>query len=72
MIRITSQKEDTITLELSNGHKEAIDKIVADYNLKGTIEAISFILSIISEADGKAINNGKGSFVPSENLRNSK
>lgn len=36
----------------------------------GEKEALDFILSILREADGKAINNGKGSFVPSDKLKN--
>lgn len=58
-------------IELDNGHVKALEKIVNDYGLKGEEEAISFLLSVISEADGKPINNGKGSFVPSENLKKS-
>lgn len=70
-IKIT-QTEGNITIELDNGHKQALKKIVADYGLKGENEAISFILSVMSEADGSPINNGKGSFIPSENLKKDK
>ena len=67
---IAIKKEDGKTeVTLSNGHLAALDKIVKDYNLAGEKEALDFVLSIMSEADGKAINNGKGSFVPSEKLK---
>ena len=67
---ISIEKEDGKTkITLSNGHLAALDKVVNDYNLLGEKEALDFILSIMSEADGVAINNGKGSFVPSEKLK---
>lgn len=56
-------------MTLDNGHAVALEKIVNDYSLKGDEEALSFILSIISQAEGKPINNGKGVFLPSENLK---
>lgn len=66
-----SIKKETgkVDVELSNGHLAALTKIVTDYELVGEKEALDFILSIVSEADGKAINNGKGSFLPSEKLK---
>lgn len=67
---ISIRKEgDKTIIELGNGHALALAKIVKDYDLIGEKEAMDFILSIMSEADGKAINNGKGSFVPSEPLK---
>lgn len=70
-IKISTEAEK-ILIELDNGHKQALKKIVSDYGLKGENEAVSFILSVMSEADGNPINNGKGSFVPSENLKKDK
>lgn len=67
---ITIKKEAGKTeVEISNGHLAALEKIVKDYGLLGEKEALDFVLSIISEADGKAINNGKGSFIPSDKLK---
>lgn len=68
-IQIEKPTEDKRVVNLDNGHVQALKKITADYNLKGEEEALSFMLSILSEADGNAINNGKGSFVPSEKLK---
>jgi len=68
MINIEKKEGKTI-ITLDNGHAIALEKIVSDYNLKGEAEAISFILSIMSEANGNAINNGKGNFLPSEKLK---
>lgn len=60
---------DKADVELTNGHLAALEKIVKDYNLAGEKEALDFVLSLISEADGKSINNGKGSFLPAEKLK---
>lgn len=60
---------DKTTVNLTNGHTAALEKIVKDYGLKGETEAMSFMLSVFSEADGKPINNGKGIFLPSEKLK---
>lgn len=67
---INAQKEEgKITLTLDNGHLAALEKIVSDYNFVGEAEAITFILSVISKAGGKPINNGNGEFVPSDHLK---
>ena len=68
MIHVDKDGEK-VTATLTNGHKAALEKMVNDYNLKGEEEALSFMLSVFSEADGKPINNGKGSFLPSEKLK---
>ena len=63
------KREGKTIVELDNGHAAALEKIVRDYKVLGEKEALSFILSVMSEADGSPINNGKGSFVPSEKLK---
>lgn len=63
------KKDDKTIVTLDNGHATALSKIATDYNLKGEKEALTFILSVISEADGKGISNGKGSFLPSDSLK---
>lgn len=68
MINVVKNGDKT-DINLDNGHAAALAKIVSDYNLKGESEAISFILSIVSEADGNAISNGKGSFLPADTLK---
>jgi len=68
MIDVTKTPEHT-TIKMDNGHRTALEKIVKDYNLKGEKEAIAFIISVISEADGKEISNGKGNFLPSDSLK---
>ena len=68
MINVEKKDGKTI-ITLDNGHAGALEKIVNDYSLKGETEALSFILSVISEAEGKPINNGKGGFLPSEKLK---
>lgn len=61
--------EGKATIELNNGHLVALEKIVNDYSLIGDKEALDFILSIMAQANGKPINNGQGSFLPSEKLK---
>ncbi len=68
-INVTDPGNGKLTVEMDNGHVLALKKIVEDYALKGESEALSFMLSIISEAEGKPISNGKGNFVPSEKLK---
>ncbi len=68
-INVTDKNDGKLRVEMDNGHVVALKKIVTDYNLKGENEAIDFLLSVISQADGKPINNGKGSFLPSEKLK---
>lgn len=63
------EEEGKATIELSNGHLAALKKVAKDYGLIGEKEALDFALSIFSEADGHAINNGKGSFIPSDKLK---
>lgn len=70
MIEVKKEGDKTI-LTLDNGHALALNKIVKDYNLKGEKEALSFILSVIAEAEGQAVNNGKGNYIPSDALKNS-
>lgn len=67
---INIKKEgDKAEVTIDNGHLIALQKIVTDYGLLGEKEALDFILSLMSQADGKPINNGKGSFLPSEQLK---
>lgn len=70
MINVEKNEGKTI-ITLDNGHVAALEKIIKDYHLKGDKEAVGFILSIISQADGKGINNGKGTYLPSEELKES-
>lgn len=69
MIDVT-KKEGKTFITLDNGHASGLEKIAKDYDLKGEKEALIFMLSVISEAEGKDINNGKGSFAPSDSLKN--
>lgn len=68
MIKV--KKEDTkIEVELTNGHKDALEKIVKDYNLKGEEQALLFILAVASDGEGEAIKTKKGSFVPPDSFK---
>lgn len=54
---------------LSNGHLEALQKIVKDYGLKSEKEAVIFMLGIISQASGKPIEVNNEKFLPSDALK---
>jgi hypothetical protein len=64
-IRIDKTQEGKTIIELENGHIEALKKIIDDYNLLGEKEAISFMLSVFSQANGKKITVEGVNFVPS-------
>lgn len=67
---ITIKNEsDKLEVTITNGHIAALSKVVKDYNLLGEKEALEFMISVMSEAGGNPINNGNGSFLPSEKLQ---
>ncbi len=69
MAIVTRNEGGKIVVELTNGHSAALEKVVKDYKLLGAKEALSFILSVMSEADGNGINNGKGVWIPADTLK---
>ena len=68
MIKV-SREGEKIKIELDNGHKAALEKIVKDYNLKGEEPALLFTLALISDADGDAVKTKKGSFLPPDSFK---
>ncbi|MFA5800260.1 MAG: hypothetical protein WC840_04855 [Candidatus Peribacteraceae bacterium] len=69
-IKVTKQGEKMI-IELDNGHAKALEKIVADYSIKGEQEALGFMLAVLSQGNGKKIEVNGTSFVPSEAIQKS-
>lgn len=61
-----------LTIELDNGHVEAVDKIVKDYSLLGEKEAFGFMLATLSQANGGRIETPSGTYVPSESIKKPK
>lgn len=68
-IKISSPEEGKLQIDLDNGHVEALQKIVNDYNLQGEKEALSFLLGLISQANGTPIEVNGNKYVPPDSFR---
>lgn len=67
---ISVKKEnDKTVIELGNGHAEALEKIVKDYQIVDDTQAIGFMLAVFSQGEGKPISTNGKNFVPSENIK---
>lgn len=64
----TKNEGGKLTIELDNGHVEALKKIVKDYNLVDEKAAVGFMLAVISEGEGQEIKINTKSFLPSEKI----
>lgn len=63
-------KDGEMDAHIDNGHLVALKKIVSDYNLKSEKEALSFLLAIISQANGSPIEINGSKYLPSDTLKN--
>ena len=61
---------EKIVLTLDNGHKEALDKIVKDFDILNEEKAIGFMLSVLTEADGQPITIDGSKYSPSDSIKN--
>lgn len=69
-IKKLTEEGDKVSLELDNGHLEALKKITKDYDIKDIESALGFVLSVVSKSEGKPIKVGEDSFVPSQGIKN--
>ena len=71
-IKKTSEitSEGKVTVEIDNGHLEALTKIKNDYNIVDIEKALGFLIAIASKGEGKPIKIGEDSFVPGEGIKN--
>ena len=69
-VSVQKKEDGTYEIKLGNGHAEALKKITDDYNIKSEEQTLGFMLSLLSEAEGKEIKTAKGSFVPSKEITN--
>ena len=69
-IKKLKEASDKVSLELDNGHLEALKKITKDYDIKDIENALGFVLSVISKNEGKPIKVGDDSYVPSQAIKN--
>lgn len=70
MIKVT-RNGDKVEITLDNGHASALAKVTSDYNIVSEEKALGFILSVMRDANGQAIETVNGSFVPAEGIKKS-
>ena len=68
-IKITKNGVESIDIQLTNGHLEALNQIISDYSLKGEEEALFFMLGVFAQAKGSVIEVGGMRFTPADNLK---
>jgi hypothetical protein len=68
-ISINSPEEGKLHIEMDNGHVVALKKIVNDYNLQSEKEALTFLLGLISQANGTPIEINGNKYVPPDSFR---
>lgn len=67
-----SDGKDFLNIEMSNGHLETLEKIKKDYGLPSEEQAIAFILGVIAQANGSAIEVNGSKYIPSDALKSGK
>lgn len=68
-IKVTKKDGGIIEITLNNGHAQALEKVTNDYQIVDEEKALGFILSVMRDAEGKAIQTASGSFVPAEQIK---
>lgn len=69
-IKITEKGGGKVDIEMDNGHVEALKKITKEYNLKSDSEAMYFMLALLSQANGNAIEINGTKYVPPDSFKN--
>lgn len=64
-----AEENEIVQAEISNGHLQALKKIVKDYNLPSEKEALIFLLGVISQANGNPVEVGGSKYIPSDALK---
>lgn len=67
-IEITNEspEEGKVTLEINNGHLEALRKLTSEYHIQDIQKALGFAIAVMSQGKGKPIKIGEDTFVPGE------
>lgn len=68
-VKVIKKEGGIIEITLDNGHASALEKVTSDFNLLNEEKAIGFILSVMRDADGEAIETVNGSFVPTKEIK---
>ncbi|HEY4508648.1 MAG TPA: hypothetical protein VJJ55_03260 [Candidatus Paceibacterota bacterium] len=63
-VRVTRKPSGEIEITLANGHADALDKVKRDYHIIDDNKTVGFMLSVMRDADGLAVETVNGSFVP--------
>ncbi len=64
-----SPSEGKVTIEIDNGHLEALKKITEDYRIKDIERTLGFILAVASKGEGEPIKIGSDTYVPGKAIR---
>jgi hypothetical protein len=68
--KISSSPDETkVTIEIDNGHLEALKKITSDYEIADIEKTLGFLLAVVSKTDGKPIKIGADTFVPGQAIK---
>ncbi len=69
-VKVTKKDGGIIEITLDNGHAQALEKVTKDFNILNEEKAVGFILSVMSDADGKSVKTVNGSFIPVDEIKN--
>ncbi len=68
--KISSSPDETkVTIEIDNGHLEALKKITSDYEIVDIEKTLGFLLAVVSKSNGKPIKIGVDTFLPGQAIR---
>lgn len=70
-IKITNNNptEGKISIDIDNGHLEAINNIVKSYGIIDVEKALGFIIAVVSRGNGESIKIGHDEYLPGENIK---
>ena len=69
MIKIIDSGQGKLSIEMDNGHVEALKKITKDYDLQNDEKAMLFMLALLSQANGSAVDVNGVKFVPPDSFK---
>ena len=72
-IQVKENKKDTgvtVTVDLNNGHLEALNNIKSYYRIKNFEETLSFLLAVMEKTEGKGVPIDGKVFKPSREIIN--
>lgn len=67
-VKVSRETNGEVKILLANGHADALDKIKQDYRIIDDDKTVGFILSVMRDAGGEAVETVNGSFIPSSSI----